>query len=61
VVKLNSVLNAVLATPEVRGRIKDLGMEPAGPSSPPELAAFLQSEIARWGKIVEAAGLARSA
>jgi len=61
VVKLNSVLNAVLATPEVRGRIKDLGMEPAGSHSPAELAAFLQSEIARWGKIVEAAGLARSA
>ena len=61
VVKLNSVLNAILATPEVRGRIKDLGMQPAGGSSPPELAAFLQSEIVRWGKIVEAAGLAKSA
>jgi tripartite-type tricarboxylate transporter receptor subunit TctC len=61
VLKLNSVLNAVLATPEVRGRIKDLGMETVGSNSPPELAAFLQSEIARWGKIVESAGLAKSA
>lgn len=61
VVKLNSVLNAIIATPEVRGRIKDLGMEPIGRGSPAELAAFLQSEIVRWGKIVEAAGIAKSA
>jgi tripartite-type tricarboxylate transporter receptor subunit TctC len=61
VVKLNSVLNAILATPDVRGRIKDLGMEPTGSSSPAELAAFLQSEIVRWAKIVEAAGIAKSA
>lgn len=61
VVKLNSVLNGIIATPEVRGRIKDLGMEPIGSRTPAELAAFLQSEIERWGKIVEAAGIAKSA
>jgi tripartite-type tricarboxylate transporter receptor subunit TctC len=61
VAKLNSVLNAIITTPEVRGRIKDLGMEPIGTGSPAELAAFLQSEIVRWGKIVEAAGIAKSA
>jgi tripartite-type tricarboxylate transporter receptor subunit TctC len=61
VAKLNSVLNAIVATPEVRGRIKDLGMNPVGNGSPAELAAFLQSEIARWATIVEAAGIAKSA
>jgi tripartite-type tricarboxylate transporter receptor subunit TctC len=61
VAKLNAVLNAIIATPDVRGRIKDLGMVPVGGGSPAELAAFLQSEIARWATIVEAAGIARSA
>jgi tripartite-type tricarboxylate transporter receptor subunit TctC len=61
VAKLNAVLNAIIATPDVRGRIKDLGMVPVGGGSPAELAAFLQSEIARWATIVEAAGIAKSA
>ncbi len=61
VAKLNAMLNAIVATPDVSGRIKDLGMEPIGSGSPAELAAFLRSEIVRWGKIVEAAGIAKSA
>lgn len=61
VAKLNATLNAIVATADVRGRIKDLGMQPVGTGSPAELAAFLQSEIARWATIVEAAGIAKSA
>ncbi len=61
VAKLNAMLNAIVAAPDVSGRIKDLGMAPIGSGSPAELAAFLQSEIVRWGKIVEAAGIAKSA
>jgi tripartite-type tricarboxylate transporter receptor subunit TctC len=61
VAKLNSTLNAIIATPDVRGRMKDLGMVPVGTGSPAELASFLQSEIARWATIVEAAGIAKSA
>jgi tripartite-type tricarboxylate transporter receptor subunit TctC len=61
VAKLNSSVNAIIATPDARGRIKDLGMVPVGSGSPAELAAFLQSEIARWATIVEAAGIAKSA
>ncbi len=61
IAKINSVLNAVVSSPDVKGRIRDLGMEPIGSGTPPELAAFLQSEIARWATIVEAAGIAKSA
>jgi tripartite-type tricarboxylate transporter receptor subunit TctC len=61
VAKLNALLNVIITTPDVRGRIKDLGMEPVGSGSPAKLAAFLQSEIVRWGKIVEEAGIAKSA
>jgi len=58
--KLNSELNAIVALDEVRARMNDLGMLPIGKGSPDELQRFLVSEIARWGKVVEAAGIARS-
>jgi tripartite-type tricarboxylate transporter receptor subunit TctC len=60
VFKLNTHLNALVATPEIRGRIKDLGMIPLGQGNPDELASFLQSDVVRWSKIVETAGLAKS-
>ena len=58
--KLNAKLNSLVATADVRGRMRDLGMNPAVRRTPEELARFLQDEILRWGKIVEAAGLAGS-
>jgi tripartite-type tricarboxylate transporter receptor subunit TctC len=60
VAKLNSELNAIVALPDIHGRLTSLGMMPIGKGSPAELARFLQSEIVRWAKIVEAAGLAGS-
>jgi tripartite-type tricarboxylate transporter receptor subunit TctC len=60
VAKLNTQLNAMVATPEVRARLNDLGMNRIGKGTPDELASFLQAEIVRWGKIVEPAGIAKS-
>jgi tripartite-type tricarboxylate transporter receptor subunit TctC len=57
-VKLNDALNDITAMDDVRARMKDLGMTPVGKGSPPELQKFLESEIGRWGKVVEAAGVA---
>jgi tripartite-type tricarboxylate transporter receptor subunit TctC len=57
-IKLNDALNAIVAMDDVRGRMTDLGMNPVGKGSPDELQRFLESEIVRWGKIVEAAGIA---
>jgi tripartite-type tricarboxylate transporter receptor subunit TctC len=56
--KLNAELNAIVALDDVRARMKDLGMLPIGKGSPDELQRFLESEITRWGKVVEAAGIA---
>jgi tripartite-type tricarboxylate transporter receptor subunit TctC len=60
VAKLNAELNDAVAMNDVRARMRDIGMIPVGAGSPGELAEFLQSEIARWGKAVEDAGIARS-
>jgi tripartite-type tricarboxylate transporter receptor subunit TctC len=56
--KLETALNTVLALPEVQQQIIRLGMIPGKPSSPEELQRFIDSEIARWGKVVQQAGLA---
>lgn len=60
VLKLNEQLNAAVATPDMRGRLRDLGMRPIGKGNPEELASFLKAEMGRWAKVVETAGLAKS-
>src|SRR5438132_1290342 len=48
IAKLNADTNAALAHPSVKSRFDDLGATPMG-TTPEQLAAFLQSEIAKWG------------
>ena len=58
--KLQAALNSAMALPDVQQQIIRLGMIPGTPSSPEELQRFIDSEIARWGKVVQQAGLAGS-
>jgi tripartite-type tricarboxylate transporter receptor subunit TctC len=51
IAKLNADTNAALVYPAVKSRFEDLGAVPKG-STPTELAAFLQSEIAKWGPVI---------
>ncbi len=60
VTRLHAALNNVAALPEVQQHIIRLGMIPGGSASPDELARFIASEITRWGKVVQQAGLAGS-
>jgi tripartite-type tricarboxylate transporter receptor subunit TctC len=60
ILKLNTHINAIVSTPNVRETLDDLGMRPVGKGDPEQLASFLQTEITRWGKIVETAGIAKS-
>lgn len=52
--KLNATLRAVLADPEVIGRIEHDGAE-VHTSSPAELRTLVQSELAKWKEVVKAA------
>jgi tripartite-type tricarboxylate transporter receptor subunit TctC len=58
--KLRATLNEVLALPDVAQQIINLGLLPGRPSSPEELARFINAEIERWGKVIQQAGLAGS-
>jgi tripartite-type tricarboxylate transporter receptor subunit TctC len=52
--RINRDTNTVLALPEIRERLLELGATPAG-GTPEACARFLDSEIEKWGKVVHAA------
>jgi len=54
IAKLNADTNAALVHPPVKSRFEELGANPKG-STPAELAAFLQSEIDKWGPVIREA------
>ena len=56
VAKLNAEFNAVLALPEVKEKLNDLGMTIAGGSSE-QFTAFIRSESERWSKVIKARGI----
>jgi tripartite-type tricarboxylate transporter receptor subunit TctC len=51
IAKINTDANAALAFPSVKQRFEDVGAVPKG-STPAELAAFLKSEIDKWGPVI---------
>ena len=53
---LNQALRKTLATPAVRERLITLGADPA-PSSPAELAALVQADTTKWGKLIRDSGI----
>jgi tripartite-type tricarboxylate transporter receptor subunit TctC len=52
--RLNREINAALATPEVKQRLQDLGVE-ARASTPAALRELLVAEIAKWRAVIERA------
>jgi tripartite-type tricarboxylate transporter receptor subunit TctC len=54
IAKINADTNAALAHPSVKPRFDELGATPKG-STPAELAAFLKSEIEKWGPVIQEA------
>jgi tripartite-type tricarboxylate transporter receptor subunit TctC len=56
--KLNAALKEVLAMADVKERLLELGIE-AKASTPQEIQDRLKSDIDKWRKVIEAAGLAR--
>jgi tripartite-type tricarboxylate transporter receptor subunit TctC len=59
VAKINGELVRMVNAPEVRARMSLEGAEPVG-SAPDQFAARVQSEIAKWAKVMKDAGIATS-
>ena len=49
---------AMSPSPEGQKKLLDMGLIPAEPATPDQLARFVESEIDEWGKIVHLAGAA---
>jgi tripartite-type tricarboxylate transporter receptor subunit TctC len=58
--RLNAELRAVVNEPDIRQEILGRGMDAIVTPPPEELARFVKSEIVRWRKVVERAGIAGS-
>jgi tripartite-type tricarboxylate transporter receptor subunit TctC len=54
--RLSKETARILKLPDVSKRISDLGADPVG-STPQEFAAFIQSEIRKWRKVIQDAGV----
>ena len=52
--KLNREINAAVSSPDVRQRLEQLGVD-ARAGTPVELRELLDSEIAKWGDVIERA------
>jgi tripartite-type tricarboxylate transporter receptor subunit TctC len=54
--RINSEVNKVLRTPDVRKRLATDAAEPAG-GTPQELATYHRADYEKWVKVVKAAGV----
>jgi tripartite-type tricarboxylate transporter receptor subunit TctC len=56
ITRLNQIIVKSLATPEMREQLAKVGVNAAS-STPEQLGQHLRSEVAKWAKIVKAAGI----
>ena len=54
--KLNTALVAAIKRPETVARFKAIGVEAQG-DTPAEFRTFITTETAKWGKVIQAAGI----
>jgi tripartite-type tricarboxylate transporter receptor subunit TctC len=54
--RLHAELIKTLNSPDIRERLQGLGADPVG-NTPEQYTAFMQNEIAKWGKVIKAAGI----
>ena len=57
VVKLHAAINKVLAMPDVRDRLINVGIQPSGSQSPDEFAAFVRSQAETRSQVIKAVGI----
>ncbi len=54
--RLNSETVRALISPDLRERLQELGADPIG-NTPEQYTAFMKNEIAKWAKVIKAAGI----
>ena len=54
--RLSAETAKIVASPEIRGRFEQIGIEPVG-STPEQAVKFLDDEIAKWAKVITTANV----
>jgi tripartite-type tricarboxylate transporter receptor subunit TctC len=54
--RLHTEIVRALNSPDLRERLQGLGADPVG-NTPEQYTAFMQNEIAKWDKVIKAAGI----
>jgi tripartite-type tricarboxylate transporter receptor subunit TctC len=57
--RLNDAVRKALTGPDLAKKLEAVGMDPA-PTSPQEFGKFLQTEIEKWRKVIQEAGIGQS-
>jgi tripartite-type tricarboxylate transporter receptor subunit TctC len=57
VLKLNAETKKIAATADFKQRFEKLGMIPDKDRTPDEINAYIKSEIAKWAKVIQDAGV----
>jgi tripartite-type tricarboxylate transporter receptor subunit TctC len=58
VATLNAAMKAVIPGPEVQGKSAQMGMAMRW-STPDDMTARMKADIAKWGAVIEKAGIAK--
>lgn len=54
--RLHTEIGRILAEPEMQGKLKGFGMEPANMTTA-QIAAFQRAEVAKWAQVIKAANI----
>ena len=54
--RLHDEIERILSEPEMQGKLKGFGMEPAKMTSA-QITSFQQAEVAKWAQLIKAAGI----
>lgn len=55
IAKLNAAINKAIASPDIRQRLMDQGIEP-GAMTPEQFSAFVRREVEKCARIIKASG-----
>lgn len=57
--KLNAEVQKILKDPDSKMRVEQTGMEPSGVETTEQFRAFIASDIERWNRVIDRAGVKR--
>jgi tripartite-type tricarboxylate transporter receptor subunit TctC len=57
IAKLHQEIARIVALPDVRERLLTAGIEPAPLMTPEQFGEYIRAEVAKWAKVVKAAGI----